>query len=184
MAIAHSNDARSRRPFRFDRRHIARNAFAAGAVLLVMRVFFERSRAWPVRRLRAVAIQAKLLRGFAQLRIVCCSVNVVAVKAGDAARVHHTLHEIVALHAVLVQFAVGKSLCLRCAEIGNTRVEIFTKLRAGAAVNSVAGSAVHNEQFSTALYIVCRDVQQTPRTALMPESRNFGFCGRRRLLKR
>jgi hypothetical protein len=41
-------DKRVRRPFRLDLRHVAGNALAAGAVLFVMRMLFERGGARPV----------------------------------------------------------------------------------------------------------------------------------------
>ena len=43
--------------------------------------------------------------------------DVVAAEAGDAARVHQALHEVVALHAVLVRGAVGKVRERRLAEL-------------------------------------------------------------------
>ena len=57
---------------------------------------------------RAVAIQANLVHRLAQLRVISGAVHVVAIEARDAAAVHHALHEIVSLHAILVRGAVGK----------------------------------------------------------------------------
>ncbi len=42
------------------------------------------------------------------MRIIFGAVDIVAAEAGDAAPVHYTLHEIVALHAVFVRGAIGE----------------------------------------------------------------------------
>ena len=74
----------------------------------MMRMLFERRRARPVPRAGAVAVQAKFIGRLAELRVVVRTVHIVAIETGDAAAVHHTLREIVSLHAVLVGRAVGK----------------------------------------------------------------------------
>ena len=79
-----------------------------GAACLVMRVCFDGRGARAVRRIRAVALQAEHVGRLQQVGIVLRAVNVVATEAGDAVRVHHALHKIVALHAVLVRGAVGE----------------------------------------------------------------------------
>jgi len=48
--------------FRLDRGHVASNATAAGTSAFVVRVFFESSRVRPIRRGRAMTIQADLIR--------------------------------------------------------------------------------------------------------------------------
>ena len=52
--------------------------------------------------------QAELLDGLAELRVVLCAVYVVTGSAGDAVLVHNALHEIIALHPVLVRGSVRK----------------------------------------------------------------------------
>ena len=60
------------------------------------------------RRIWAVAVKADILGGFPQDGVVLCAMHVMTVETGDAACVHQALHEIVALHAVLVRGTVGK----------------------------------------------------------------------------
>ena len=53
-----------------------------------------------------MTIEAEFIRGLAQLSIVGCAMNVVAVETSDTATVHHTLYEIIPLHPVFVGRAV------------------------------------------------------------------------------
>ena len=78
------------------------------AARLVMRVLLDGRGMRAVRRVRPVAVEAHDAGRLAAVRIVGGAVDVVAGEAGDAARVHQALHEIVALHAVLVRGAVGE----------------------------------------------------------------------------
>ena len=55
-----------------------------------------------------MAVEANRVCRFPQFRVVAAAVRVVTAEAGNAAPVHHALHEIVALHAVLMRRAVGK----------------------------------------------------------------------------
>ena len=55
-----------------------------------------------------MAIEAELVGGFAQLRGVVRSVDVVAGGAGYAVTVHDALYKIVALHPVFVSRAIGE----------------------------------------------------------------------------
>ena len=73
-----------------------------------------------VRRRWPVAIQAELIRGLSELRVVLRAVYVVAGSAGHAVPVHHALHEVVALHPVLVRGAVGEM-----SEIGLAQRDVF-----------------------------------------------------------
>ena len=57
------------------------------------------------------------LAGLDQVGVVLGAVHIVAGETGDAARVHHALHEIVALHAILVRGAVGEMSEGRLAEL-------------------------------------------------------------------
>jgi len=59
-------------------------------------------------RAGAVAIEAYLVRGLSELRVVLRGVHIVAIEAGDAAAIHNTLHEVVPLHAIFVRRAVRK----------------------------------------------------------------------------
>lgn len=72
-----------------------------------MRVLFDCPGARAIQRKRSMAIEAKFVRGFSQLRVVVRAMCVVAAEARDAATVHHALHEIISLHAILVGGAVG-----------------------------------------------------------------------------
>jgi len=93
---------------RLDLRHVAGDALGAGASLLMVRVFFQRGGARAIERHGAVAVQADFVGGLSQLRIVLGPMDVVTTEAGDAATVHHALHKIIPLHAVLVRGAVGE----------------------------------------------------------------------------
>ncbi len=93
---------------RLDLRHVARHALAPGRAVFVMRVLLQSSGSRPVERHRTVAIQAQLVGRPSQLRVVLCAVYVVATKAGDPPPVHHTLHEVIPLHAILMRCALRK----------------------------------------------------------------------------
>lgn len=53
-----------------------------------------------------MAIEAELIGGLPELSVIAGALHVVAVKAGDPSAIHHRLHKIVALHAILVCGAV------------------------------------------------------------------------------
>lgn len=91
-----------------DFRHVAGDTLTAGAVRLVVGVLFQAQGVRAARRLGAVAVEAEQLRGLAQARIVRRAVGVVAGEAGDSVNIHLAVHEIVALHAVLVGGAIGE----------------------------------------------------------------------------
>ena len=91
---------------RGDFRHMACDATAAGGAFFVLGVLFDRGGAGAVQRKWAVAIEAQLVGGFAELRVVIGTVCVMAAEAGDAAAVHQALDEVIALHAVLVCRAI------------------------------------------------------------------------------
>jgi len=57
---------------------------------------------------RAMARRTYLRGWFTQHRVILRAMRIVATEAGDAAGIHQALHEIVALHAVLVRRAVGE----------------------------------------------------------------------------
>jgi len=90
----------------FDFRHVTADALISQTAGPVMRVFFDRSGTRTVRGLRAVAFQADDIRGLKQVRIIVGPMNVVATEAAYAMSVHHALHEVVSLHAVLVRGSV------------------------------------------------------------------------------
>ena len=89
-------------------RACGRRRIGCPAAVLVMRVLFDRRRAWAVRRDGPWQSRQSCIGWLAQLRVVVGAMNIVAIEAGDAAAIHHALHEIVALHAVLVRGAVGE----------------------------------------------------------------------------
>src|SRR6185437_9246398 len=91
-----------------DLRHVAGDALAARAAGLVVGVRLDRGRARTVGRARPMTIQADLARGLPQHRRVVGAVDIMATEAGHTARIHHALHEIVALHAILVGGAIGE----------------------------------------------------------------------------
>ena len=91
-----------------DFRHVTGHALASRGTFLMVSMFGKRRCTGTIPRIGAVAIQAKFIRGFAQLRVIVRAVYVVAVKAGDAAPVHDALRKIISLHAVLVRRAVWK----------------------------------------------------------------------------
>ena len=92
----------------FDFWHVAGDALAPCAVRLVVRMGLDTRCVRTIGRVGAVAVQAYLGSGLPEDRLIRCAVNIVTAKAGDAAGVHEALHEIVALHAILVRSAVGK----------------------------------------------------------------------------
>ena len=91
---------------RFDRWHVAGNALTSSASGLVVRVFFQRGSARPVRRQGSVTIEAQRARGLSELRVVISTMHVVAVETGDAATIHDTLNVVVSLHSILVGRAI------------------------------------------------------------------------------
>ena len=56
----------------------------------------------------SVTGRADLFDRLDQHRIVGGAVGIVTAKARDATRVHQALHEVIALHAILVRGAIGK----------------------------------------------------------------------------
>src|SRR5579864_8581178 len=88
------------RAFRFNSRHVGGDALTAGVGFLVVSVLLNRSGSRAIWREWPVTIKADFVCGLAQLRIIRRAVNVVAVETGDAATIHHALHEVVALHSV------------------------------------------------------------------------------------
>ena len=91
-----------------DFRHMARHAFAAGASGLMMRVRLNGGGAGAVRRIWPMTLQAHHVRRLQKVRIILCSVGIMAMEATDSVRVHGALNEIVALHSVLVRSAIRK----------------------------------------------------------------------------
>ena len=114
LALRGSNEPERMRPDvdvrdgLLDRRHVARHALVPAGISLVMRVRLNRGGARSVRHARSVTLQAHHARRLAQVRVVRGSVDIVATEASHPVRVHRTLHEIVALHAILVGRPVGE----------------------------------------------------------------------------
>ena len=105
-----SVNKRPRNTFSFNRMHVAGDALASGAATFVVRVLLKSRRARPVGQTRSVTGKAELVAvdRRAQLRVVIGPVNVVATETCDAAPIHHALHEVVSLHAILMGRAVRK----------------------------------------------------------------------------
>ena len=91
-----------------DLGHVTGDALATRAANLVMRMCLDGRRMRTVLRVRAVAVQAYLLGRLPQYRVIGRSVHIMAAKAGHTARVHEALHEVVALHPVLMRGAIRK----------------------------------------------------------------------------
>ena len=89
-----------------DLRHVAGDTLASGAAVFMMRVRFQRGFMRSVWKIRTMTVHADLVRGLDELRVVSRSMHIMAIEACDVVPVHHALHEIVALHAVLVRRAV------------------------------------------------------------------------------
>ena len=73
-----------------------------------MSVFFESRGSGPVERQRTVTVQTDLVGGLAKLCVLIGSMYVVAIEAGHTPAVHDALHEVVALHPVLVRGVIGE----------------------------------------------------------------------------
>jgi hypothetical protein len=64
-----------------------------------------------------MTIQTKLVGRAAKLRVVSRTVRVVTIEASNSTPVHHALHEIIALHSILVRGPIRKMIkVLRFAE--------------------------------------------------------------------
>jgi hypothetical protein len=100
-----------------DLRHMARNAFVASAVPRVVRVQFYARGVRPVLRIGSMARQAKSITPLTHNSRILRTVRIVATETSNAPRVHETLNEIVALHAVLVSGPVGEVRESRFAEL-------------------------------------------------------------------
>jgi hypothetical protein len=85
---------------------MAGDALTACASIFVARMLCDGRSVRSGRRRWPVAIKAEPIGRFAQLRVISRTMNVMAVETCDATTLHYALHEIVALHAVLVCGAV------------------------------------------------------------------------------
>lgn len=99
-------DEGARYTLRLDLRHVARNALAAWSAILVVCVLLKARGVRSVGRVRAVTVEAEFLRRFAELSVVVGAVGIVASCAGHAVAIHHTLHEVITLHTILVARSV------------------------------------------------------------------------------
>src|SRR5271156_2860832 len=91
-----------------DFRHVACNALASSATRRVVGMGLERRCMRSILSIRPMTCRADLLDGFYQHGLVVGTVRVMAIRARDASRVHQALHEIIALHAVLMRCSVRK----------------------------------------------------------------------------
>lgn len=110
----------SRHALGLDLRHVTGNTGAALASRPVMGVLFQGGGMRTIWRVGAMAIQANLIDGFSQLRIVAGTVRIVTRGTGDFMPVHDALHKIVTLHSILARGAVGKIV-----EVGLTECAVL-----------------------------------------------------------
>lgn len=89
----------------FDLRHVACRALASSAFFGMMRMFSDRG-AQACGIVVGVTAEAKLISGCDQVGRVATAVNIMAIKTAETAMIHVAVHEIVALHPVLVRSAV------------------------------------------------------------------------------
>ena len=101
-----------------DSRHVAGNALAAGAVGSVMSVLTD-SAMQTGGILASVAAEAKRVAADRE-RGDGAAVDLMAIEATDLAVIHVALHEIVALHAVLVRGEIGELI-----EVGDAGLGFF-----------------------------------------------------------
>src|SRR5579863_2010284 len=109
-----------RNTFSFDLRHVASDTLTSRRAVFVMRVFFECGCAWPIRRERAVAIEAEFVGWLDELCVVVRPVHVVATEASDPTTVHHAPDKIVALHSILMRRSIWEVV-----EIGRAQCVLF-----------------------------------------------------------
>jgi hypothetical protein len=100
-----------------DLRHMAIHALAARRTRLVMRMRFDRHRSRTIRRIRVMAFETQHIRGLQQIGIVFGAMHVMATEAAHPMRIHRALHEIIALHPVLVRGAIGEMRECRLAQL-------------------------------------------------------------------
>ena len=102
----------------FDLRHMAGHTLASGAAGRMMRVLLDgRDVVRSVRGTRVVAGDAQVTGRFNQVRIVRRAMDVVAAEAGHTTAIHHALHEVIALHPILVSGALGEVHEIRLTEL-------------------------------------------------------------------
>lgn len=91
-----------------DLGHVTSNTFVARTGRTVVRVLFDAGGMRPVLRVGAVAGQAKGVALLAHNSRIVGAMRIVTIEAGDAARIHQALDEIITLHPVLVRRSVGE----------------------------------------------------------------------------
>lgn len=99
--------------FGLDLGHVTSNTLASPGIFPMVSMRFQAGSARPVRRKRAVAREAQLIRRHNKLRVVTRSVHIMTTEASNPAPVHDALHEIVALHSVLVGGAISEIIEIR-----------------------------------------------------------------------
>ena len=91
-----------------DLRHVTRDAFVASAATLMMGMRLDRGGMWPSLCVGTMTVETQRIAGFAHHGNIVAAMRIVAAKTRDAASIHQALHEIVALHPVLVRGSVRK----------------------------------------------------------------------------
>src|ERR1700722_10656334 len=89
-------------------RHVACDALASSAAPRVMGMRLDRRCMRSILSIRPMTCRADLFDWLYQHGLVVGTVRVVAIRARDTSRVHQALHEVVALHAVLMRCSVGE----------------------------------------------------------------------------
>ena len=69
--------------FTLDLRHMADNTLASGTTGFMVGMRLQRGLVRPVWRIRAMTVQADLVRGFDELRVVSRPMHIVAIEACD-----------------------------------------------------------------------------------------------------
>jgi len=116
----------------FYLRHVAGHALVAADACWVVSVLFDAGDAVrAVGRIRAMTLQAHHTGRLEQVGVVRCSMNIVATEAGHAARIHQTVHKIVALHPILVRGTIGEVRERRLAQLMILQLPVIVELEAG-----------------------------------------------------
>ena len=88
--------------------HVACDALASGAARRVMGMRLDGRCMRSILSIRPMTCRADLLGWLYKHGLIVGTVRIMATRARDASRVHQALHEIIALHAVLMRCPVGE----------------------------------------------------------------------------
>jgi hypothetical protein len=96
--------------------HMASDALAPSRTGFVVGMKLESRGTRTFRGHRGMAIEAELIHGLAELRVVLRPVDIMTTETGDSATVHQALHKVVSLHAVFVGCTIGKMVEAKIAQ--------------------------------------------------------------------